>query len=123
MTPDNPYGPFDAGGGNTIKCPYCAEPDFDAAGLKSHLLSGDCEEWNETENLTRVFSSTPETRPALCADCQQPGELIEFNGKLIHEVCPQMETPAEHGECPTCRAGTGVAGERIHLSLCPASNR
>lgn len=53
---DNPYGPFDAAGGDTIKCPYCSEPDFDDVGLKSHLLN-DCDVFRETPNLTRVFSS------------------------------------------------------------------
>lgn len=63
MTPDNPYGPFDVAGGDTIKCPYCAEPDFDAVGLKGHLLAGDCAVWNETDVPTRLFGSAQETFP------------------------------------------------------------
>lgn len=88
MTPDNPYGPFDAGGGDTIKCPYCAEPDFDAPGLKSHLLAGDCEVWDSTETLTRVFSFTQET-PAghwVCAKC-------ELTNDPIFRVCHGCDAP------------------------------
>ena len=36
-------------------CPFCKEKDFDAIGLKSHLLSGDCKLFNETEVINRVF--------------------------------------------------------------------
>lgn len=96
MTPDNPYGPFDDDFCTTISCPYCSEPDFDATGLKSHLLSGDCEEWNATETLTRLFSSAQETSPALerakgmqcqCAECQS--ERMEPDGPTANrEVTP-----------------------------------
>lgn len=46
---DNPFGPFDRGGGDTIRCPYCSEPDFDAVGLKLHFLRGHCDVFNETD--------------------------------------------------------------------------
>ena len=26
-----------------LACPYCGEPDYDLAGLKSHLMKGECE--------------------------------------------------------------------------------
>ena len=39
----------------TIKCPFCNTGDFDLIGLKSHLEHGDCEEYNNTEVLNRVF--------------------------------------------------------------------
>jgi len=36
-------------------CPFCGVPDFDKPGLKSHLEHGDCEEYNNTEVINRVF--------------------------------------------------------------------
>lgn len=33
---------------NMITCPFCMETDFDAIGLKHHLLSGGCETFNTT---------------------------------------------------------------------------
>jgi hypothetical protein len=36
-------------------CPFCGVPDFDKPGLKSHLEHGDCEEYNNTEAIERVF--------------------------------------------------------------------
>jgi hypothetical protein len=29
-------------------CPFCKEPDFDLIGLKCHLLSGHCDNYNQT---------------------------------------------------------------------------
>lgn len=34
-----------------IVCPFCGEPDFDAPGLKHHLLSGYCDTFEETPTL------------------------------------------------------------------------
>lgn len=36
-------------GPEVIECPFCGEKDFDLVGLKGHLLSGACEEYNHTE--------------------------------------------------------------------------
>jgi uncharacterized protein (DUF983 family) len=36
-------------------CPFCGEGDFDKPGLKSHFERGDCEEYNNTEVIVRVF--------------------------------------------------------------------
>jgi hypothetical protein len=36
-------------------CPFCNEGDFDKIGLKSHLTHGDCEVFEKTENIDRVF--------------------------------------------------------------------
>jgi hypothetical protein len=41
---------------NEVVCPFCGEGGFDLAGLKSHLQSGDCEPYNETETLQRKWS-------------------------------------------------------------------
>jgi DNA-directed RNA polymerase subunit RPC12/RpoP len=101
---DNPYGPFDAAGGHTIKCPYCSEPDFDAPGLKSHLLTGDCEEWNATEVLTRVFSTPVETKS--CLYTLEPHTDREYmsacgngfylrDGIEMYEHCPHCGKPVE----------------------------
>lgn len=39
-----------------------------------------------------------------CADCGRGGELINFNGRRIHEVCPAPEKPATHmPPCPICK--------------------
>ena len=38
-----------------IICPFCKETDFDLIGLKSHLLHGDCEIFNKTEDNVRLF--------------------------------------------------------------------
>ena len=39
---------------NLIKCPFCGEDGFDLKGLKSHFLNGDCEQFNNTENISRI---------------------------------------------------------------------
>jgi len=39
----------------TLSCPFCGESGFDKPGLKSHLEHGDCEKYNETESLGRLF--------------------------------------------------------------------
>lgn len=36
-------------------CPFCGESGFDLIGLKSHISNGDCEQYNNTENIQRVF--------------------------------------------------------------------
>lgn len=38
-----------------LQCPFCGEAGFDKPGLKSHLEHGDCEEYNATDSLQRVF--------------------------------------------------------------------
>ncbi len=38
-----------------VICPFCKQEDFDLVGLKSHLDHGDCEKWNETIDLNRMF--------------------------------------------------------------------
>jgi len=32
-----------------LDCPFCMEDDFDAIGLKHHLLQGHCEQFNKVE--------------------------------------------------------------------------
>jgi hypothetical protein len=47
----------------SLVCPYCAEPDFDLVGLKSHLLC-DCEVFENTEDIRsrrvahRIYTET-----------------------------------------------------------------
>lgn len=54
-----------------LKCPFCNESDFDATGLKSHLLC-DCDAFEATPSINRVFGSTrrsaPDTAPLCLAD-------------------------------------------------------
>lgn len=38
-----------------VICPFCKQEDFDLVGLKSHLLHGDCEIFEKTENIERLF--------------------------------------------------------------------
>lgn len=38
-----------------IECPFCHEKDFDLIGLKSHLIHGDCEKYEEID----IFSLKP----------------------------------------------------------------
>jgi hypothetical protein len=40
---------------DVIQCPFCNEYDFDKIGLKSHLLNGDCEVFETTERVKRLF--------------------------------------------------------------------
>lgn len=40
-----------------IICHFCNENNFDLVGLKSHLINGDCEVYNNTESEGRLFSS------------------------------------------------------------------
>ena len=48
---------------NEIACPFCGEADFDAAGLKAHLLDGDCEEFEAIETQSRLMRARSD-RPA-----------------------------------------------------------
>jgi len=34
-----------------IQCPFCKENDFDFIGLKNHLLSGHCEDFNNVMSI------------------------------------------------------------------------
>lgn len=36
-------------------CPFCGDCDFDLIGPKSHLSKGECEPYNNIENLNRTF--------------------------------------------------------------------
>jgi len=36
-------------------CPFCKGTGFDLAGLKSHLLKGDCVVFNNTANIERLI--------------------------------------------------------------------
>lgn len=36
-------------------CPFCGEGDFDKEGLKSHLIHGDCREFEILPIIRRVF--------------------------------------------------------------------
>jgi hypothetical protein len=38
-----------------ISCPFCKDTGFDLAGLKSHLLKGDCVVFNNTANFERLM--------------------------------------------------------------------
>ena len=40
---------------DNITCPFCKETDFDLIGLKSHLLNGDCDVFNNIETIKRLF--------------------------------------------------------------------
>jgi hypothetical protein len=46
------------------------------------------------DQAIREFTATPETIAAMqsgietCDDCGMSGDLIDFNGRKIHEVCP-----------------------------------
>jgi hypothetical protein len=41
-----------------LACPFCGETDFEATGLKIHLLAGHCKEFNA------VSTDVPRTREA-----------------------------------------------------------
>jgi len=38
-----------------INCPFCGESEFDLIGLKSHFENGDCEKYNSTKSIERMF--------------------------------------------------------------------
>jgi len=38
-----------------VQCPFCFEDDFDRMGLKSHLMNEDCQQFNETNSIIRIF--------------------------------------------------------------------
>lgn len=40
-------------------CPWCGETEFDRIGLKDHLTSGDCADFDECETIARIFAPTP----------------------------------------------------------------
>lgn len=102
MTPDNPYGPFDAAGGDTIRCPFCGEPDFDAIGLKNHFLRRWCEVFNDTP--TEDPKPTQETRPAHAATCKlrtDPHDEREPVGPCTCSAAPAPSI-APWAVCFTC---------------------
>lgn len=37
-----------------IPCPFCKDDDFDLIGLKEHLISGWCDEFNDIEGIDRI---------------------------------------------------------------------
>jgi len=41
-------------GKEEVSCPFCGEGDFDRIGLKSHLLHGDCQQFNESSDTFRI---------------------------------------------------------------------
>jgi hypothetical protein len=40
---------------DSLICPFCGENGFDLAGLKGHLMNGDCEKFNAVECVKRIF--------------------------------------------------------------------
>jgi len=38
----------------SIDCPFCKETDFDTVGLKHHLLSGHCEDFNDIMSVDEL---------------------------------------------------------------------
>lgn len=44
-------------------CPFCNEKDFDGPGLKSHIANFDCEAYNHTEYLDRMFTTAAVSVP------------------------------------------------------------
>jgi len=40
---------------SNLECPFCKTKGFDKIGLKSHLEHGDCNDYNETEGLNRIY--------------------------------------------------------------------
>jgi hypothetical protein len=50
-----------------MACPFCGETNFDATGLKIHLLAGHCKEFNAVSTdvpRTRETNAEPEPRRA-----------------------------------------------------------
>jgi hypothetical protein len=41
--------------GQFVTCPFCNESGFDLIGLKDHLQHGDCEPFNNLEDLPRLY--------------------------------------------------------------------
>jgi endogenous inhibitor of DNA gyrase (YacG/DUF329 family) len=39
----------------SVNCPFCGMADFDLVGLKSHLVHGDCENFDSIKNVIRIF--------------------------------------------------------------------
>lgn len=54
-----------------MNCPFCGETDFDALGLKHHLLFGYCKE----------FNSIVDVNPYICTDSESDQES-EGKGSL-----------------------------------------
>lgn len=54
-----------------ITCPFCGGMDFDKIGLKIHLESGHCDEYNDTPRYTRF----PVADPKPCPECGGRGKV------------------------------------------------
>ena len=42
-------------GKDEITCPFCGDIDFDSAGLKAHIVYGDCAEFESIPLIKRLF--------------------------------------------------------------------
>jgi hypothetical protein len=68
------------------------QPQPPAAVLAPHVAMANAE-WDAfTKASDEIRDRAAVTKPAICADCGRGGELIEFSGRQIHDVCP-VETP------------------------------
>lgn len=51
-----------------LTCPFCAEKEFDAQGLKTHLLNGWCELFEQTQPIVAEIVGAP------CSAVETPDE-------------------------------------------------
>lgn len=112
---------------------------LESMGVKDVKLVKDAERWNELSRdergnlLCDIFEawmrgecspfpglgdSAQETGTALCADCGQAGDLIDFNGKRIHDVCPEMNRRSAPA-CVQCGGSRWIASTDHSSVACP----
>jgi len=54
-----------------IQCPFCKETDFDLIGLKNHLLSGHCEDFNDVMSVEEEQAARQHFKESQATDAQQ----------------------------------------------------
>ena len=59
---------------NMMTCPFCMKTDFDAIGLKDHLLNGGCEIFNATITIEQERHLTNQSSGGanICKQCGKP---------------------------------------------------
>ena len=68
-----------------LPCPFCGEADFDATGLKRHLLRGWCEVFENTDTATE--RTCTDERP--CVNCfADQGECLGPCTRPVPEIFP-----------------------------------
>ena len=85
-----------------ISCPFCGGLDFDKIGLKIHLESGHCDEYNETP---RCETFPVLDHPADASKLTEPCPKCHGDKKLKVAIWNGDEWIDKIKPCPACQEG------------------